>query len=83
VREAAVVGAPDPIFGEKVVAFVVAQDGATLSQKELAGFVRVQISSFKVPSRFNFVDSLPKSLVGKVLKKELRERAAQEEETTA
>ena len=79
VREAAVVGAPDPIFGEQVVAFVVARDGATLSEKELAGFVRAQVSSFKVPSRFHFVDSLPKSLVGKVLKKELRERAARSE----
>ncbi|MEW6440453.1 MAG: AMP-binding protein [bacterium] len=78
VQEAAVVGAPDPVFGEKVVAYVVARDGLSLSENELAEFMRTQISPFKVPSRFVFVDGLPKTLVGKVLKRELRERAARE-----
>jgi long-chain acyl-CoA synthetase len=83
VREAAVVGSPDPIYGEKVVAFVVVKENVRLAEKELIDFMRAQLSSFKVPSKFYFIDTLPKSLVGKVLKRELRERAAREEEITA
>jgi long-chain acyl-CoA synthetase len=82
VREAAVVGSPDPIYGEKVVAFVVVKENVRLAEKELTDFMRAQLSSFKVPSKFYFIDTLPKSLVGKVLKRELRERAAREEEIT-
>ncbi len=76
VVEAAVVGAPDPVYGETVVAFVVAAPGAELSEEEIVRTVKERISSFKAPSRVHFVDSLPKSPVGKILKRELRKRAA-------
>ncbi len=77
VVEAAVVGAPDPVYGETVVAFVVAAPGAELTEEEIIRAVKERISSFKAPSRVHFVDSLPKSPVGKILKRELREQASE------
>jgi len=73
VAEVAVVGKPDPVFGESVVAFVVPKPGQTPLEKEIIDFVKAKISSFKAPANIHFVDSIPKSLVGKILKRELRE----------
>jgi long-chain acyl-CoA synthetase len=77
VAEVAVVGAPDPEWGEIVVAFVVAQPGALpglVDAKTLDAFCLDQIARFKRPKRYEFVDALPKNNYGKVLKTELRER---------
>jgi 2,3-dihydroxybenzoate-AMP ligase len=66
---------PDPLFGEKACAFVVPRPGETLSFDELVAFLRAQnIASFKLPERLELVDELPLSPVGKILKRELRER---------
>jgi long-chain acyl-CoA synthetase len=75
VAEAAVVGTPDPVYGENIVAFVVPRAEFTLFPQEIADFMKTQTSSFKVPSRIYLVDGLPKTAVGKILKRELRERA--------
>jgi acyl-CoA synthetase (AMP-forming)/AMP-acid ligase II len=75
VAEAAIVGTPDPVYGENIVAFVVPSPGVTLSDKEIINYMKTQTSSFKVPSKIYFMEVLPKTPVGKILKRELRERA--------
>ena len=76
VAEVAVVGAPDPEWGEIVVAFVVPQSGAALDAKTLDAFCLDQIARFKRPKRYEFVEALPKNNYGKVLKTVLRNLAA-------
>ncbi len=75
VAEAAIVGTPDPVYGEKIIAFVVASPGITLSEQEIINFMKTETSSFKVPSKIHLVEALPKTPVGKILKRELREKA--------
>jgi long-chain acyl-CoA synthetase len=78
VAEVAVVGAPDPEWGEVVVAFVVAQAGlsadAQPTDTRLDTHCLERIARFKRPKRYIFVDALPKNHYGKVLKTELRAR---------
>jgi fatty-acyl-CoA synthase len=74
VAEAAVVGAPDPTWVEAVVAFVVARPGARLDRDALAGHVRDRVAGYKVPKHIEVVDAVPKSAVGKILRRELRDR---------
>lgn len=77
VHQVALVAMPDEVFVEKACAFVVPKPGATLGFEELVAFLRQQrIASFKLPERLELVESLPTSLVGKVLKRQLRERIA-------
>jgi len=73
VAEVAVVGEPDPQWGENVVAFVVAQPGNEPSQQTLDAHCLERIARFKRPKRYVFVPELPKNNYGKVLKTELRE----------
>jgi len=72
VGEVAVIGIPDQKYGEDVMAFIVRTPGQELDEGGLIKFAKSKITPFKAPSRVKFVDGLPKSLVGKVLKKELR-----------
>lgn len=72
VAEVSVIGIPDQKYGEEIMAFVVKQPGQEFSAEDLIGFTKEKMTPFKVPSKVQFVDGLPKSLVGKVLKKELR-----------
>ncbi|WP_180682232.1 class I adenylate-forming enzyme family protein [Tepidicella baoligensis] len=74
VSEVAVVGAPDPEWGEVVVAFVVAKTGAALTADALDAHCLDRIARFKRPKRYVFVSELPKNHYGKVLKTELRAR---------
>jgi long-chain acyl-CoA synthetase len=76
VAEVAVVGAPDPEWGEVVVAFVVRANGSTVSAAELDAHCLARIARFKRPRRIEFVETLPKNHYGKVLKTELRQRLA-------
>ncbi len=74
VVEVAVVGAPDPQWGEAVVAEVVKAAGSTLTEQELIDFTRGMLANYKVPKRITFVAELPKSGAGKILKRSIRER---------
>jgi long-chain acyl-CoA synthetase len=76
VADAAVVQYPDPYQGESVMAFVVIKEGQTATAQEIIDYCRSQIAVFKCPRRVEFIDALPKNNTGKVLRRELRERAA-------
>jgi acyl-CoA synthetase (AMP-forming)/AMP-acid ligase II len=76
VVEAAVVGRPDDRWGEVPVAYVVVSPAATTTPDELVGHCREQLARFKVPKHVVFVDALPRNPSGKVLKRELRDRAS-------
>jgi long-chain acyl-CoA synthetase len=73
VHEAAVVGQPDPEWGEVVVAFVVCQPGHRVDEAALEALCLDRIARFKRPKAYRFVDALPKNNYGKVVKTELRD----------
>jgi long-chain acyl-CoA synthetase len=72
VLEAAVIGLPDPHSGEIVAAYVVPRE-ASLTEEELRAFCRENLTGYKIPRRIEFRDSLPKTNVGKVLRRALRD----------
>lgn len=80
VAECAVVGAPHATWVEAVTAFVVPKPGATVTEAELRNLVRQHLAGYKVPKSVRLVDAIPKSPVGKVLRRELR--AELQDETT-
>ncbi len=73
IKEAAVVGVPDEYRGETVKAFIVPKDGYTLDAAEVKEFCRQNLAAYKVPRLVEFRTELPKSLVGKVLRRVLLE----------
>lgn len=77
VKEAAAIGMPDSFRGEVVRCFVVLKDSAPkVTEKEIMEFCSARISRYKVPRKVEFVPELPKTLVGKVLRRKLRESSA-------
>jgi long-chain acyl-CoA synthetase len=72
VEDAAVIGIPEPDFGEQALAFVVTRPGHSVTGPELLEFLDGRLASYKKPRQFEFVDHLPVSPMGKVLKTELR-----------
>jgi long-chain acyl-CoA synthetase len=74
VIEAAVIGVPDEYRGETVKAFVILAPGETLEERELITFAKNRMSAYKYPREIEFVDELPKTASGKILRRELRER---------
>jgi long-chain acyl-CoA synthetase len=72
VREAAVVGFPDPEHGEEIGAAVVLREGASATAEDLREHVRSQLAAYKYPRRIWFLDELPKGPTGKILKREIR-----------
>jgi long-chain acyl-CoA synthetase len=72
VAECACVGTPDEKTGEAVRLFVAKAPGATLSEAELIARCRRELAAYKVPKQVRFLDALPKSAVGKILRKDLR-----------
>jgi len=73
VLDAAVIGVVDPVRGEVVKAFVVPRPGEDPSAEELITWCRGKLAAYKVPRQVVFRESLPKTMVGKVLRRELRE----------
>ena len=72
IAEAAVVGMKDPLMGEDVLAFVVLRSGEQATEAEIAAFCESRLARFKCPKQVRFLDALPRSPIGKILRKELR-----------
>ncbi len=72
VLEAGVIGIPDPVYGEAVKAFVALKEPGAATEEELLAFCREQLPAYKRPKAIQFLESLPKSAVGKILRRELR-----------
>ena len=73
VHEVGVAGVPDKMRGEKAKAWIVLNDGAKLTESEVKSWCRERLAAYKVPAKFEFVADLPKTQVGKVLRRALRE----------
>jgi malonyl-CoA/methylmalonyl-CoA synthetase len=76
VEESAVVGLPDPDFGEAVAAVIVGKPGHTLTEAAIISTLKGEIANFKVPKRVYFATELPRNAMGKVQKAVLRDRFA-------
>jgi len=72
VLEAGVIGIPDPVYGEAVKAFVALKTPGAVTEEELLNFCKEHLPTFKRPKAIQFLDALPKSAVGKILRRELR-----------
>lgn len=72
IQEAVAVGVPCDARGEVVKAFVVPKEGQSLSRAEVIAFCRQKLAGYKVPRHVEFRESLPKTIVGKVLRRALR-----------
>ena len=75
VLEAGVVGVPDAYRGETVRAYVALRAGAEASDEELIAHCRERLAVYKAPREVVFVEEIPKTLTGKALRRELRERS--------
>ncbi|WP_156292043.1 AMP-binding protein [Oceanobacillus salinisoli] len=73
IQEAVVTGVPDPYRGETVKAYVVLKEGYQVSEEELNAFTRENLAAYKVPKIYEFRDELPKTAVGKILRRKLVE----------
>ncbi|WP_134684737.1 long-chain-fatty-acid--CoA ligase [Brevibacillus migulae] len=73
VQEAAIIGVPDPYRGETVKAFVILKKGQSVTEEELNQHCRKRLASYKVPRLYEFPEELPKTMVGKVLRRKLLE----------
>ncbi|MFV0374138.1 class I adenylate-forming enzyme family protein [Microbacterium sp.] len=76
VADAAVVGVPDPVWGERGVAFIVRAEGARLGEDEVFAHARENLAGYKVPVRVVFVDAVPRSTIEKLARSRLKRRAA-------
>jgi len=87
VKEAVVAGVPDPYRGETVKAYIVLKEGQRVTEEELDRFARKQLAAYKVPRIYEFRDELPKTAVGKILRRQLVEeekrKLAEKEEKKA
>ena len=72
VLEAGVIGVPDPVYGEVVKAFIVLKTAGSVCEEDLMGFCKEKLPTYKRPKTIQFMDELPKSALGKILRRELR-----------
>jgi fatty-acyl-CoA synthase len=80
VEEAAVIGVDDEKFGQRLKAFVVVRSGKNLSEDDLKGHVKSNLAGYKTPREIVFLDELPRNPTGKVLKRDLEEHDADEDD---
>jgi long-chain acyl-CoA synthetase len=73
ILEVCTIGVPDAYRGENVKTYVVVKPGQTLTEEEVQTFCRASLAAYKVPKLVQFIDALPKSAVGKILRRELRD----------
>ncbi len=73
IDETSVIGVDDPEFGKRLAAFVVLKPGSSLSADDVREFVKDNLARYKVPRDVLFLDALPRTPTGKVLKRQLRE----------
>jgi len=77
VQETVVIGVPDPYRGETVKAFIVLKEGKTVTESELDEFSRKYLAAYKVPRQYEFRKELPKTAIGKILRRQLVEEEKQ------
>lgn len=73
IQEACTIGVPDAYRGETVKVFIVTKDGETLTEEEVIAHCKEKLAPYKVPKLVEFMDDLPKSAIGKVLRRKLKE----------
>ncbi|MBN2283377.1 MAG: long-chain fatty acid--CoA ligase [Deltaproteobacteria bacterium] len=73
IQEACCIGVPDKYRGETVKAYVVVKQGESLTEEEVRAFCKERMTAYKVPTEIEFIQELPKSAIGKILRRELRE----------
>ena len=77
VRDAAVIGEEDELRGEAVIAYIVLREGETAHHREILRWLKERLALYKIPRRLVFVDQLPRTSSGKILKRLLREKSVQ------
>jgi long-chain acyl-CoA synthetase len=80
IQEAVVAGIPDPYRGETVKAYVILKAGETATAEEIIAFCKDKMAKYKVPTAVEFRDSLPKTMVGKILRRMLVEEEKKKQE---
>jgi long-chain acyl-CoA synthetase len=80
ILEVCTIGVPDAYRGETVKVFVVTRPGQTMTAEEVIDFCKEKLAGYKVPKLVEFIDALPKSVVGKILRRELRNMEAKKRE---
>jgi len=78
ISDAAAVGVPDRLRGEKIILYVVLKEGESALKEEIMGFCKERLAKYKVPKKVEFRKEIPKTPVGKVLRRVLREEAVKE-----
>ncbi len=73
VQEAVIMGIPDQVWGEIVAVTIVPNPGETITEQELVAYCKTHLASYKIPKKFLFMDELPRSTSGKILKDHLKE----------
>ena len=73
ILEACTIGVPDTYRGETVKAYVALKPGASLSEEEVIAYCRENLAAYKVPRSIAFIDAIPKTTVGKILRRAVRE----------
>jgi acyl-CoA synthetase (AMP-forming)/AMP-acid ligase II len=76
IAEVAIIGVDDETFGQRLKAFVVLEEGASVSAADLGAHVKANLAAYKTPREVEFLDELPRNATGKVMKRELRAREA-------
>ena len=74
IEEVAVIGVPDPDWGQEPMAIIVLKQGEEATQEEILDFCKSRLAGFKRPKSVIFIDALPRNPMGKILKKDLREK---------